>query len=83
MCLFSSPSPAPTAPTVDPAAERRKAEAEAAAKANEQLLADARRKRSHRGLLSTEADQGVSVLASGAPAPVTKGSTVLGSGGMA
>lgn len=83
MCLFSSPSSAPTTPTVDPAAERRKAEAEATVKANEQLLADARRKRSQKGVLATEADQGVSVLASGAPAPVSKGSTVLGSGGAA
>lgn len=81
MCLFSSPSaPAPTAPTVDPAAERQKAEAEATAKANEQLLADSRRKRSAKGVLSTADDQGISVLASAAPA-TTKGSTVLGSGG--
>lgn len=83
MCLFSSGPSTPTTPTVDPAAERRKAEAEATAKANEQLLADARRKRSQKGVLSTDAEQGVSVLASGAPAPASKGSTVLGSGGMA
>lgn len=80
MCIFSSPSSAPTTPSVDPAAERRKAEAEATAKANEQLRADARRKRAQKGVLSTEADQGVSVLASAAPAK-TPGSTVLGSGG--
>lgn len=80
MCLFSSPSPASSAPTVDPEAERRKAEAEATAKANEQLLADSRRKRQQKGLLST-ADETGSVLASGAPAVSTTGSTVLGSGG--
>jgi len=79
MCFDSGSTP--TAPSVDPAAERMKAEAEAATKANEQLLADARRKRQQKGLLSTDQASGT-VLASAAPqsaAPV--GSTVLGSGG--
>ena len=80
MSKFSSKPKTPTVPTVDPEAERRKAEAEAAAKANEQLLADARRKRQQKGLLSTGDDVGGSVLASGAPAKPA-GSTVLGSGG--
>jgi len=42
MCGGSKP---PTQPTVDPEAERRKAEGEAAGKANQKLLADARRRR--------------------------------------
>lgn len=71
-------SPTPTQPTVDPEAERRKTEAEAAAKANEQLLADARRKRKQKGLLATGDETGGSVLQSGAP---TTSSTILGSGG--
>ncbi len=69
---------APTVPTVDPEAERRKAEAEAAAKANEQLIADARRKRQQKGLLAgDEAGTGGSVLASGGKT----GGSVLASGG--
>jgi hypothetical protein len=56
---------------------RLKAEAEATAAANQQLLADARRKRAQKGLLATEAG-GSSVLSSGA-SPTA--STVLGSGG--
>lgn len=74
---------APTQPTVDPEAERRKAEAEAAAKANAQLLTDARRKRQQKGLLATGDETGGSVLASGAPASQSSrpSSTVLGSGG--
>ena len=81
MCLSSKPS-TPKTPTVDPEAERRKAEAEAAAKANEQLLADARRKRQQQGMLasSDEAVTGSSVLASGAKT-ATKNTSVLGSGG--
>ena len=42
--LAPNKSSAPAA-TVDPAAERRAAEADAAAKANEALISDARRKR--------------------------------------
>jgi hypothetical protein len=78
MCFGGDP--APTTPTVDPEAERRKAEAEATAKANEQLLADARRKRQQKGLLATGDETGGSVLASGASSKATA-STVLGSGG--
>jgi hypothetical protein len=51
---------------VDAEAERRKAEAEATARANEQLLSDARRKRQQKGVLATGADVGGGVLASGA-----------------
>lgn len=58
----------PKTPTVDPEAERRKAEAEAAMKANEQLLTDARRRRAQGGLLATSTDTGGRVLASAAPA---------------
>lgn len=78
MC-FGGKKDAPTTPTVDPEAERQKAEAEAAAKANEQILTDSRRKRQQKGLLSTE-DAGGSVLASGAT-KAAPASTVLGSGG--
>ena len=49
---------------VDPEKERRKAEAEAAAKANEQMVADARRKRQQKGVLAS-GDTGAGVLASG------------------
>lgn len=80
MC-FGGGSSAPTQPTVDPEAERRKAEAEAATKANEQLLADARRKRQQKGLLATD-DSASNVLSSGASsASSTTANTVLGSGG--
>jgi len=68
-------------PTVDPEAERRKAEAEATAKANQQLLDDARRKRQQKGLLTTDEGTGASVLASGAASKPAQASTVLGSGG--
>ena len=61
MCGGSKPPP--TQPTVDPEAERRKAEGDAAAKANQKLLADARRRRQQKGLLAT-GDTGGSVLAS-------------------
>ena len=73
---------APSTPTVDPEAERRKAEAESTAKANEQMLVDARRKRQQQGLLATGDETGASVLASGSPKPASAGSasTVLGSG---
>lgn len=82
MCFFGSKA-APTTPTVDPEAERRKAEADAATKANEQALADARRKRQQKGVLATEGETSAgSVLASGAaPAATSNASTVLGSGG--
>lgn len=63
--LFGGGEKAPKVPTVDPEAERRKAEAEAAAKANEQLLTDARRKRQQKGLLASDGETGGSVLASG------------------
>lgn len=49
---------------VDPEKERRKAEAEAAMKANEQLVADSRRKRQQKGVLAS-GDTGAGVLASG------------------
>ena len=77
MCFGGSSTPKTA--TVDPEAERRKAEQEAAAKANEQILADSRRKRQQKGLLSTEDSTG-SVLATGASTPA-QASTVLGSGG--
>lgn len=78
MCLSSSKK-TPKVATVDPEAERRAAEAAAAEKANEQLLADSRRKRQQKGLLSTEDTQS-SVLSSGAQT-APQASTVLGSGG--
>lgn len=79
MCLSSlfGGAKAPKTATVDPAAERRAAEAEAAAKANEQLLSDARRKRQQKGILATESTSD-SVLASAGNA--AQASTVLGSG---
>lgn len=85
MCLEAlfgggNDSPAPTQATVDPAAERIKAEQEAATKANETLLADARRKRQQKGVLATTDENGGSVLASGGAAPAAAASTVLGSG---
>jgi hypothetical protein len=77
-----SSQPAPTQPTVDPEAERRKVEAESAAKANEQLLADARRKRQQKGLLASGEEVGAgSVLSSGKPSSKAV-STVLGGGGV-
>lgn len=61
MCGRSAPKTA----TVDPEAERRQAEAEATAKANESILAGARRKRGQQGLLSADAaEESSSVLAS-------------------
>lgn len=77
MC-FGGGSSAPVAPTVDPEGERRKVAAEAQIAANERLLSDARRKRKQKGLLAT--DDGISVLASAAPADPAA-SSVLGSGG--
>lgn len=62
MCGGGSPS----VKRVDAEAERRKAEAEATAKANEQLLTDARRKRQQKGVLATGAEVGGGVLSSGA-----------------
>jgi hypothetical protein len=56
----------PKVQRVDAEAERRKAEAEATARANEQLLSDARRKRQQKGVLATGANVGGGVLASGA-----------------
>lgn len=54
------------APTVDPEAERRKAEAEAAAKANEEAVVAARRKRKQQGVLASVGEAtGGSVLSSG------------------
>jgi len=64
-------------PVVDPAAERRAAEADAAAKANEALISDARRKRAQKGLLAADGD-GTTVLQSAGAVP---NQTVLGSGG--
>ena len=52
--------------TVDPEAERRKAEAEAAAKANEEAVVTARRKRQQKGVLASAGEAtGGSVLSSG------------------
>jgi len=79
--LFGDDSPAPTTPTVDPAAERRSVEADATSKANQQLLADARRKRQQKGVLATDDQTGGSVLASGGKSASAAASTVLGSGG--
>ncbi|OGT02871.1 MAG: hypothetical protein A2143_05930 [Gallionellales bacterium RBG_16_57_15] len=69
--------PAAEAQAAQSAAEsaRRKVEQEATAKANQDLLAQARRKRAQKGLLSTEA--GMNILASGN----SSSSNVLGSGG--
>lgn len=67
--------PAPTQPTVDPAAERQKAADEAAAKANKQLVMDSRRRRGQRGLLSGE-DNSSSTVLSRAVTPATR--SVLG-----
>lgn len=77
----ASSAPTPTQPTVDPEAERRKAEADAASKTNDQLLADARRKRAQKGLLAGGEDTGASVLATGGQTSAPPASTVLGSGG--
>lgn len=49
----------------NPEKERRQAEAEAAAKANAELVADSRRRRQQKGVLSTGADTGGSVLITG------------------
>ena len=49
---------------VDPEKERRKAEAEAAMRANEQNVADSRRKRQQKGVLAS-GEAGAGVLASG------------------
>lgn len=76
--IFGGGQKAPSVPTVDPEAERRKSEAEAAAKANEELLASARRKREQRGLLASGTGTGGSVLASGEQKAA---STVLASAG--
>jgi hypothetical protein len=62
----------------DPTAERRAAEAQATATANERLLVDARRKRRQKGLLAVGDEGGGSALATGAP---SANSSVLGSGG--
>lgn len=49
----------------NPEAERRKAEADAASKANAELVADSRRRRQQKGVLSTGTDTGGSVLVTG------------------
>ena len=50
---------------VNPEAERRKAEAEAAAKANEKLLDNSRRRRAQKGVLASGNETGGSVLSTG------------------
>lgn len=80
MCLtelLGGKKATPTTPTVDPEAERRKAQQEADAKTNEQLVADSRRKRQQAGVVATGGDYGGSVLASAAKDAV---STVLSGG---
>lgn len=73
---------APKVEKADPEGERLRAEAEAAAKANEQLLADARRRRQQKGVMATDSETGAgSVLASGGGSAKAAPSTVLGSGG--
>lgn len=67
--------------TVDPEAERRAAEAEAARKANEQAVLDARRKRQQKGFLATESETGGSVLAQASTAKPSTGGSVLSAGG--
>jgi hypothetical protein len=62
----------------DPTAERRAAEAQATAAANERLLVDARSKRKQKGLLAVGDEGGGSALATGAP---SANASVLGSGG--
>lgn len=52
----------------NPEADRRKAEAEAAAKANEQILAGSRRRRAQKGVLASGVETGGSVLSSGGTA---------------
>lgn len=80
MCFGGDPTP--TQPTVDPAAERAAADAAAAAKANQQLLTDARRKRAQKGLLASDSlDSNGNVLSAGKPAAPVPASSVLGSGG--
>ena len=68
------------APTVDPEAERRAAEAEAARKANEQAVLDARRKRQQKGFLATS-EEGSTVLSQASTAKPTTGGSVLSAGG--
>lgn len=65
------------APVIDPAAERRAAEAEAARKANAELTDAARRKRQQKGLLAGSD----TVLGSAVTQNSTPNATVLGSGG--
>lgn len=69
------PQDKPQAAAPDPTAERRAAEAQATAAANDRLLEDARRKRKQKGLLAAP-DSGDSALAGAGSA-----NTVLGSGG--
>lgn len=76
--LVSPVKDKPAVAAVDPAAERLKAEADASAKVNAQLLEDARRKRKQKGLLASVDSSGDTVLASGG-SPVN--ATALGSGG--
>lgn len=69
---------APTTPTVDPAAERQKAADEAAAKANAQLVFDARRQRGQQGLLANEDQAAGSVLSKAAKPKKAASTSVLG-----
>jgi hypothetical protein len=80
MCGGGGKSAAP-APTVDPEAERRAAEAEAAKKANEQAVLDARRKRQQKGFLATDSESGDSVLSKASTAKPSTGGSVLSAGG--
>jgi len=74
--IFGSPKSTP-----DPTAERVKAEAEATIASNDQIVANAKRKRLQAGKVATGAEN---ILASGSalatPTPL-RASTVLGSGG--
>jgi len=61
--MCGSKKPAPTQPTVDPAAERQSAADTAAQKANAATIMDARRKRGQQGLLSSDSAGSFSALA--------------------
>lgn len=85
MCLdslFGKKEAAAPAPTVDPEAERRAAEAEAAKLANQKTVDDARRKRTQAGVVATGDEYGGSVLAAAKPASDKQktSSTVLAGG---
>lgn len=71
---------APSAPSVDPAGERRKAEADATIKANEEILTAARRKRRQKGLLATALEGFGDVITGPAPTALSSAGNIFESG---